>query len=70
MISPKLENLISGGVVMKAKKTSWIVAGLGAAVTGLGAKAFKGRFGAGIVGFGLAHIALGLLDMMRPAVRD
>jgi hypothetical protein len=55
--------------MMKATKTSWVVTGLGAVVSSLGAKAFRGRFGAGVIGFGLAHVALGLLDMLRPSVR-
>jgi hypothetical protein len=44
------------------------VAGVGALVTGLG-KLIGGRMGAVMAGFGLAHIALGLLDMARPTVR-
>lgn len=54
---------------MNAKTTSWVVAGLGAAVTGAGATLVKGNVGAGVVGFGLAHVVLGLLDMFRPSVR-
>lgn len=52
-----------------AKTTSWTVTGLGALVTLLGQKRFRGMIGAGITGFGLAHVLLGLLDMTRPAVR-
>ncbi len=48
------------------QNTGLIVAGLGAAVSGLGAVlARKNKFGAGILGFGLAHVALGLLDSRR-----
>ncbi|NPV27409.1 MAG: hypothetical protein HPY81_08210 [Firmicutes bacterium] len=54
----------------KATTTSWVVTGLGAAVTGLGATMLGSRFGAGVMGFGLAHVTLGLLDMLRPSVRD
>lgn len=54
---------------MKATTTSWVVSGLGAAVSGVGAMTLKKKWGAGILGFGLAHIALGLLDLLRPTVR-
>ncbi len=53
----------------KSSTTSWTVAGLGAVVTGVG-KLVGGRVGAVISGFGLAHVALGLLDMARPTVRQ
>lgn len=56
----------------KAATTSWVVTGLGALVSSLGLGAMrrrKSRLGAGVLGFGLAHVALGLLDMMRPSVR-
>ncbi len=52
----------------KGMTTSWTVAGLGLAVTGVG-KLVGGHLGAGIMGFGLAHVALGMLDMLRPTVR-
>jgi hypothetical protein len=48
--------------------TSWIVTGVGAAVTGAGALV-GGSFGAGVAGFGLAHVVLGVLDNFRPTVR-
>jgi len=48
------------------KKTrSWVVTGLGATVTGIGAL-MGGRVGAGLTGFGLAHVLLGTLDMVYP----
>ena len=51
-----------------------IVTALGAAVSGVGyglmRKAAKGRVGSGILGFGLAHVALGVLDMNRPSLDD
>lgn len=47
------------------KTSSWIVTGLGATVTGIGALV-GGRMGAGLTGFGLAHLVLGTLDMFRP----
>lgn len=53
----------------KATTTSWAVTGLGTAVSGLGALTLKKRWGAGVLGFGLAHVILGLLDMVRPTVR-
>lgn len=53
----------------RATTTSLTVAGVGAAVTGVG-RLIGGPLGAGITGFGLAHVALGLLDMARPSVRN
>jgi hypothetical protein len=44
--------------------TTWIVSGIGAAVTGIGAM-MGGRLGAGIAGFGLAHVILGIADNFR-----
>jgi len=55
----------------KAMTTSWVVTGLGALVSSLGFGTMRSRskLGAGVLGFGLAHVALGLLDMLRPSVR-
>lgn len=53
---------------MKGSTTSWTVLATGAAVTGLG-RVIGGTLGAGITGFGLAHIALGVLDQFRPSVK-
>jgi uncharacterized membrane protein YhhN len=50
---------------MKDKTTGLIVAGLGAAVAGAGLLMRRGRIKDGVVGFGLAHIVLGALDMIR-----
>ncbi len=50
------------------KTSSWVVTGLGATVTGIGALV-GGRMGAGLTGFGLAHVVLGTLDMLRPINR-
>jgi len=44
------------------------VSGLGILVTGLG-RMMGGRIGAGLYGFGLAHIVLGVLDRFRPSTR-
>jgi hypothetical protein len=52
-----------------AKTTSWTITSLGALVTLLGQKRFRGLIGAGLTGFGLAHLILGLLDMARPTIR-
>lgn len=54
---------------MKGTTTSWVVTGLGAAVTGVGATLISGPVAAGMVGFGLAHVLLGVGDMFRPSVR-
>lgn len=53
---------------MKGTTTSWAVLGLGAGVTLLG-RMMGGSLGAGITGFGLAHVALGVLDQFRPSIR-
>jgi hypothetical protein len=44
---------------------SWIVTGLGVIVSLLGWFLTPDEWGWGILGFGLAHIVLGLLDMFR-----
>jgi len=62
------ETIITGGETMKGSTTSWTVLATGAAVTGLG-RVIGGTLGAGITGFGLAHIALGVLDQFRPSVK-
>jgi len=48
--------------------TGWLLSGLGLAVLGLG-KMIGGRIGAGIYGFGLAHVVLGFLERLRPSMR-
>ena len=55
----------------KSSVTSMTVAGVGAVVTGIGRMMHRkrGNLGAMVTGFGLAHVALGLLDMFRPTVR-
>ncbi|MCR4441717.1 MAG: hypothetical protein QHH10_06185 [Peptococcaceae bacterium] len=53
---------------MPKDTTGWAVTGVGAAVTGIGALV-GGTLGAGIAGFGLAHVVLGILDNFRPIVR-
>lgn len=63
-----MENTM-GMIMKKGTTTSWTVTGLGVAVTAAG-KMVGGNLGAGIMGFGLAHVALGLLDMARPTVRE
>jgi hypothetical protein len=50
---------------MDPTTTSWFVSGLGLVVSALGARMLRKRYGAGILGFGLAHIILGQLDRMR-----
>lgn len=53
---------------MKGTTTSWTILGVGAGVAILG-KMVGGTLGAGVTGFGLAHMALGVLDQFRPSVR-
>lgn len=55
-------------IMQKGNTTSWAVAGLGLMVAGIG-RMVGGNLGAGLVGFGLAHVALGIADMFRPSVR-
>ena len=50
--------------------TSWIISGLGIAVSALGGKMIHKKMGAGILGFGLAHVVLGQLDRLRPTVKN
>ncbi|OPZ65084.1 MAG: hypothetical protein BWY85_00804 [Firmicutes bacterium ADurb.Bin506] len=54
---------------MRGTAASWVVTGLGAVVSGVGSR-MKGRVGDGLMGFGLAHVVLGVLDMFRPSLRD
>lgn len=63
-----MENVLDK-MFKKGMTTSWGVTGLGVVVTGVG-KMVGGTLGAGIMGFGLAHVALGILDMFRPTVRE
>jgi hypothetical protein len=56
---------------VSATTTSWTVAGVGAAVSAIGAAmAKRNKLGAGVLGFGLAHVVLGFLDRYRPTVHQ
>jgi len=52
--------------LLRRAKTTWVVSGLGALVSTVGALTMRNRsrlaLGSGILGFGLAHIMLGMLD--------
>lgn len=50
-------------------KTGLYVAGLGALVSGTGLLLRNKRVGNGVLGFGLAHVVLGGLDLLRSSVR-
>ncbi len=50
--------------------TSWFISGVGLAVTALGTKMLDKKIGAGLLGFGLAHVVLGQLDRVRPTVKN
>ena len=54
---------------MNGKTTSWKVTCVGAVVTAV-VYLTVWMIGAGITGFGLAHVVLGILDMFRPSVRN
>lgn len=58
--------------INSAKTTSWVIAGLGAAASYYGLKRMHSdkEMGAGLLGFGAAHLALGLLDRMRPVIKS
>lgn len=49
---------------------SWIVTGLGIIVSLLGYYLTPSAWGYGILGFGLAHVLLGILDMFRAPARN
>jgi len=53
---------------LRGTTTSKAVLGTGVAVSFLG-RTIGGKLGAGILGFGLAHVVLGALDKFRPSVR-
>ncbi len=55
---------------MESKTTGWILVGVGAVVSLIGQMIKPRELGAGILGFGLAHIILGILDMMRPTAKQ
>jgi hypothetical protein len=63
-------NTTSKGVLKLKNNTGLYVAGLGAVVTTVGATVFGGALAAGTVGFGLAHMVLGIADTLRPSVRS
>ncbi|WP_199794794.1 hypothetical protein [Paenibacillus faecalis] len=48
----------------------WIIAGLGMIVSLLGYYLIPNDWGYGILGFGLAHVILGVLDMFRQPARS
>lgn len=54
---------------MKTTRTNLVVTGLGIGVTALGATVLRGAVGNAALGFGAAHVVLGLLDMFRPTVK-
>lgn len=56
------------GMEKSSTTTSKSVLGLGILVTVLG-RVIGGGIGKSITGFGLAHVALGALDMLRPTVK-
>jgi hypothetical protein len=56
-------------VLALKNNTGLYVAGLGAVVTFIGATVFSEALAAGAIGFGLAHIVLGIADTIRPSVQ-
>ena len=55
---------------MESKTTGWIVVGVGAVVSIIGQLMRPSEFGAGVLRIWPCHIILGILDMMRPTVRQ
>jgi hypothetical protein len=55
---------------MRIPATSLAVIGLGLVATVFGLRKLKGNVGAGMIGFGLAHVVLGLLDALRTSAKD
>ena len=49
--------------------TSWVVIGIGVVVAAVGWLFITGLLGAGVTGFGLAWIVLGIIDLFRPTVK-
>ncbi|MHA6529184.1 hypothetical protein [Paenibacillus sp. BAC0078] len=49
---------------------SWIITALGIIVSLLGYYLIPGAWGYGILGFGLAHVLLGILGMFRAPARS
>jgi hypothetical protein len=56
-------------MTVKGTRTSWVVAGLGTVVSGVGLALRRSKLRTGIIGFGLAHVVLGVLDRLRPSVK-
>lgn len=52
------------------RTTSYSVTGLGLAVSALGWSMLPSKIGAGILGFGAAHVLLGVLDSQRPTIKN
>ncbi|NMB36065.1 MAG: hypothetical protein GX989_07275 [Firmicutes bacterium] len=52
----------------KTKNAGKFILGLGALITGMG-RLVGGRTGDGLTGFGLAHVVMGTLDLLRPGLR-
>lgn len=59
-----------GVKTMRIPATSLAVIGLGLVATVFGLRKLKGNVGAGMIGFGLAHVVLGLLDALRTSAKD
>jgi hypothetical protein len=55
---------------MKGTTRYWLVAGLGAMVTGVGMILPRGRLKTAALSFGMTQVALGLSGMLKPEVRQ
>ncbi len=54
---------------LRGSLTSWAVIGIGVIVAAVGWLFITGLWGAGVTGFGLAWIVLGIIDLFRPTVK-
>lgn len=70
MTTPLLLKLAMEVLQLSAKTTSWVTLIAGIIVAVIGQIMRPGEFASGVLGFGLAHIFLGIIDMLRPAVRE
>lgn len=65
------ETIVQEVKLMKIKNTTALaVAGLGTVVSGASLLIRNRKMRSAVLGFGLAHVVLGGLDMLRPTTKD
>lgn len=55
-------------IVKQGNKSGMALAGMGLVIAGVG-RMVGGNMGAGITGFGLAHVVMGAADILKPMVK-